>query len=200
VEEVDFEGLRIRTDPDVLVPRGWTAVQARWAAELATDAPEGPILEVCAGAGHLGLLAATLTGRDLVAVDLNPVAGSLIRHNAEAAGVSVDVRIGDMAEVLGSDEYFPVMIVDPPWVRSREVEGFPEDPVLAIDGGEDGLLLVRACLGVIAEHLAPHGAAVLQVGPDQANEAGVIAKAQGLLVQEVRGFPRGTLVHLVRDA
>jgi release factor glutamine methyltransferase len=200
VDEVDFEGLRIRTDPGVLVPRGWTAAQAHWAAELASGATDGPILEVCAGAGHLGLLTARLTGRDLVAVDLNPVAGSLIQQNAEDAGVVVDVRIGDMASVLGPDEFFPVMVVDPPWVRSREVEHFPEDPVLAIDGGEDGLRLVRASVGVIAEHLAPQGVAIVQVGPDQGEEAAVIARAQGLAVQEVRGFPRGCLLHLVHGA
>jgi release factor glutamine methyltransferase len=200
VHEVDFSGLQIRTDPDVLTPRDWTAVQSEWAAELAPEVPDGPILEVCAGAGHLGLLAARLTGRDLVAVDLNPVAGALIRQNAEEAGVVVDVRIGDMAAVLGPEESFPLMIVDPPWVRSREVEGFPEDPVLAIDGGEDGLRLVRACAGVIAEHLAPQGAAILQVGPDQEDEAAVIARAQGLVVQEVRGDARGCLLHVAREA
>lgn len=199
MNEVDFEGLRIRTDPDVLAPREWTAAQSQWAADLATELPEGPILEVCAGAGHIGLLTARLTGRDLVAVDLNPAAGSLVRHNADRAGVAVDVRTGDMAGVLGPDEYFPVMLLDPPWVRTREVAGFPEDPALAIDGGQDGLRLVRACVGVVAEHLAPHGAAVLQVGPDQGDEAGVIAKAQGLVVEEVRIYPRGSLLHLARE-
>ena len=200
MNDVDFEGLRIRTDPEVLVPRDWTAAQSYWAAELARNAPPGPILEVCAGAGHLGLLTAHLTGRDLVAVDLSPVAGSLVQQNAEDAGIEVDVRIGDMAAVLGPQEYFPVMVVDPPWVRSREVDGFPEDPALAIDGGEDGLRLVRACVGVIAVHLAPQGAAVLQVGPDQEEEAAMIARAQGLVVKDVRDFPRGCLIHLAGEA
>ena len=200
MSHVDFEGLRIQTDPEVLTPRDWTAAQAHWAAELSSDVPDGPVLEVCAGAGHLGLLTARLTGRDLVAVDLNPVAGTLVQQNAEHAGVTVDVRIGDMVSVLGPQEYFPLMVVDPPWVRSREVEGFPEDPVLAIDGGDDGLRLVRACVGVVAVHLAPEGAAILQVGPDQGQEAAVIARAQGLVVQEVRDFPRGCLLHLAADA
>jgi len=199
MSHVDFEGLRIETDPEVLTPRDWTAAQAHWAAELAAETPDGPVLEVCAGAGHLGLLTARLAGRDLVAVDLNPVAGSLIQQNADHAGVTVDVRIGDMAAVLGPQEYFPLMVVDPPWVRSREVESFPEDPVMAIDGGDDGLRLVRACIGVIAVHLAPEGAAILQVAPDQGDEAGVIAKAQGLVVRGVRGFERGCLLHVAHS-
>ena len=196
ISEVEFEGLRIRTDPEVLAPREWTAAQSHWAAELARSRPEGPLLEVCAGAGHIGLLAARLSGRTLVAVDLNPVAGTLIEENARAAGVEVEVRLGDMASVLGPTESFHVMVLDPPWVRSREVDGFPEDPALAIDGGEDGLRLVRSCVGVVSAHLSPEGAAVLQVGPDQVEESGTIARAQDLVVCGVREFPRGALLHL----
>lgn len=198
MDEVDFEGLRIRTDPAVLTPRAWTAAQSRWAAELAEGAPPGPVLEVCSGAGHIGLLAARLSGRPLVAVDLNPAAGSLIELNAKAAEIEVDVRLGDMAGVLGPTELFPVVVADPPWVRTREVDSFPEDPVSAIDGGEDGLRLVRACMGVIAEHLAEQGAAVVQVGPDQGDEAATIARAQDLVVHEVRELPRGCLLHVGR--
>ena len=197
--EVQFGGLRIRTDPGVLAPREWTAAQGRWAAELSSGRPDGPLLEVCAGAGHIGLLAARLSGRTLVAVDLDPVAGTLIEHNARAAGVEVEVRLGDMASVLGPTEAFPLMVLDPPWVRSRECEVFPDDPVLAIDGGEDGLRLVRSCVGVVAAHLSPEGAAVLQVGPDQVDETGTIARTQGLAVREVREYPRGALLHLEHE-
>jgi methylase of polypeptide subunit release factors len=198
---VDFEGLEIRTDARVLTPRAWTAAQARWAAELAHTAPAGPILELCSGAGHIGLLAARLSGRALVAVDLNPVAGSLIEQNAVAAGVEADVRVGDMTAVLGPDELFPVVVADPPWVRTDEVSGFPDDPVIAIDGGADGLRLVRSCVEVIAGRLVLGGSAVLQAGPDQADEVAVIARvAGGLVVTEVRDYARGCLVRLDREA
>ena len=58
-QSVDFEGLRIEYDEHVLAPRPWTAAQSRWAAELIRVAPPGPVLEVCSGAGHIGLLAVT---------------------------------------------------------------------------------------------------------------------------------------------
>ena len=66
---VDFGGLRIEYDARVLAPRAWTAAQSRWAAELIRTAPPGPVLELCAGAGHIGLLAVTLAPRPLVCVD-----------------------------------------------------------------------------------------------------------------------------------
>jgi len=197
--EHDFGGLRIRYDDRVLAPRDWTAVQSRWAAELIATAPPGPVLEVCAGAGHIGLLAVTLAPRPLVCVDADAVACQYLRCNAAAAGVPVDVREGPMQSVLDADERFAVVIADPPWVPRSDVRGFPEDPVTAIDGGPDGLELVRLCLTVIDEHLVPGGSAVLQVGPDQADPSARLAAAYNELdVVEVRSFERGALLRIDR--
>jgi release factor glutamine methyltransferase len=198
----DFQGLRIEYDDRVLEPRPWTAAQSVWAADLVRFAPPGPVLELCAGVGHIGLLAATLAPRVLVAVDANPAACELLRRNASAAAVRVDVREGSMDAVLADDEQFAVIIADPPWVPSAEVSQFPEDPVAAIDGGADGLGLVRLCLDVIARHLVVAGSAVLQVGPDdQADRvAELVAEHDHLRVIAVRGYDRGALVQIDRVA
>jgi methylase of polypeptide subunit release factors len=196
----DFEGLRIEYDARVLAPRAWTAAQSRWAAELIRAVPPGPVLEVCAGAGHIGLLAVRLAPRPLVAVDLDPVACGFLRRNAALAGISVDVREGRMDEVLGDDEEFAVIVADPPWVRTSEVDRYPDDPVRAIDGGDDGLDLARTCLDVIDRHLVMGGSALLQVGPlDHAQRvAALVAACDELAVAEVRGFERGALLQVDR--
>ena len=183
----------------MLTPRPWTVAQSTWAAELIAEAPPGPVLEVCAGAGHIGLLAVHRSGRPLVAVDANPTACDYIRRNAVANGLDVDVREGRMDEVLAPDERFAVVIADPPWVPTQEVGMFPDDPVSAIDGGLDGTALVRTCLAVIDRHLSPAGSAVLQVGPEQADAVdGLLSAHEGLRVGARRSFPRGTLVRLDR--
>ncbi len=196
----DFEGLRIEYDARVLAPRPWTAAQSRWAAELIRDAPPGPVLEVCAGAGHIGLLAVHLAPRPLVAVDLDPVACGFLRRNAALAGIPVDVREGRMDEVLDVEEEFAVIVADPPWVRTAEVGQFPDDPVRAIDGGDDGLDLARTCLDVIDRHLMMGGSALLQVGPhDHAHRVAALAAAcDELEVAEVRDFERGALLQVDR--
>jgi methylase of polypeptide subunit release factors len=199
---VDFDGLRIEYDARVLAPRAWTAAQSRWAAELIRTAPAGPVLELCAGAGHIGLLAVTLAPRPLVCVDNDAVACGFLRRNAAVAGVPVDVREGLMDAVLGDDEEFAVIVADPPWVPTSDVGRFPEDPVSAIDGGDDGLDMVRACLDVIDRHLALDGSALLQVGPlDQARRvAELVASYDGLHVVAVRGYERGSLLQIDRVA
>lgn len=196
---MDFEGLQIEYDDRVLEPRPWTAQQSRWAAELIESAPPGPVLELCAGAGHIGLLAVTLAPRSLVCVDADAAACAYLRRNATNAGIRVDVREGRMDEVLDADERFAVVIADPPWVSSDEVGRYPEDPRTAIDGGADGLDLVRDCLVVIDAHLVDGGRALLQTGPDQpeAVEA-LVAAYDGLLVREVRVQERGALLRIDR--
>jgi len=161
-----FGSLHIAYDDRVLAPRPWTAAQADWAAELLAIAAPGPVLELCTGAGHIGLLAILGNERRLVAVDADPVACDFARLNAAAAGLAdrVEVRHAVLEEALAPGEQFPVIIADPPWVPSARTGDHPDDPVLAIDGGDDGLVIARRCLQVACTHLAPGGAMLLQLG------------------------------------
>jgi release factor glutamine methyltransferase len=196
-------GLDIAFDDRVLRPRRWTAAQSEWAADLLGQASAGPVLELCTGAGHIGLLAILGNSRRLVAVDADPVACEYAAANAAAAGLAdrVEVRNATMHSALAPGEEFPVIIADPPWVPTDRVEDFPEDPALAIDGGEDGLALARECLEVAAAHLAPGGVLLLQLGTlDQAAALDASVLAAGLVVSEVRRpAPNGVLVCLRRS-
>ncbi|WP_181313072.1 methyltransferase [Nocardioides campestrisoli] len=190
-------GLRISWDPRVLEPRPWTAAQAQWLADLSLGAPEGPALELCSGAGHIGLLLAQLTGRSLVMVDANPVACDFARTNAERAGLAPEVRNELMSEALADDERFAVILADPPWVPRPEIDRFPEDPALAIDGGPTGLDLAVECLTLVDRHLADGGHAVLQLGTaEQVEELLAAHPPTRVTCEEVRRFERGVLVHL----
>ena len=204
-DQIAFGPLSIAYDERVLQPREWTAAQSEWTAELAGAAPDGTLLELCAGAGHIGLLAAATSGRRLLCVDSNPVACDYARANAVAAGIAdrVEVREGRLETALRADEQFPLIIADPPWVPRDLTRQFPEDPLSAIDGGTDGLDIARACLEVVAGHLTAGGSAVLQLGSAaQADELGrEPALASGRLVQvELRQHVRGVLVRIDRPA
>jgi release factor glutamine methyltransferase len=166
-----FGPLTVSYDERVLTPRPWTFGQSRWAAELAADAAPGAVLELCAGAGQIGLAAAVLADRDLVQVEADPIAARYARDNAKGAGWGgrAQVRVARLESALGPQERFALIIADPPYLPSRDVDRWPEDPRVAIDGGTDGLDLIRQCLVVAAEHLALDGQLLLQVaGPAQA--------------------------------
>jgi methylase of polypeptide subunit release factors len=202
-DQVSFGPLSITFDDRVLRPRGWTVAQSEWAADLMRTAPDGPVLELCAGAGHIGLAAVAATARRLVCVDSNPVACDFARGNALASGMAdrVEVRESRLEDALAPGERFPVVIADPPWVPRDQTGTFPEDPLTAIDGGHDGLDVARACLEVIAAHLAEGGSAILQLGT--AAQADLLRDEPGvadgrLVVTEVRQHVRGVLVRIDR--
>lgn len=206
IERLEFGHLQIVFDERVLRPRPWTVAQSQWAAELLHTLPVmGRVLELCAGAGHIGLLALAMGGAStqhrLVAVDASPVACGYARLNADAAGLGsrVDVREGRIEDVLQPDERFDLVIADPPWVPSSDVGRFPRDPVVAIDGGDDGLDVARSCLGAIESHLVPGGSAVLQLGNvDQIERLrDGLDHSSPLSIRETRTFgSHGVLVRL----
>ena len=162
------------------------------------------MLELCSGAGHIGLLAVHASTRRLVCVDANPAAVELTARNAAAAGMAdrVETREGWIRDVLRPDETFPVVVADPPWVPARETGRFPEDPLLAIDGGEDGLVVVREVLDALRRHLAPQGTALLQLGtPAQADAVAAALQGSGLVPGELREYgDHGVLLRLDRPA
>jgi len=203
VRTTSFGGLTIVHDERVLTPRTWTLHQSRWALELLEGLPDGPVLELCSGAGQIGLVVAAGTTRHLVCVDVDPVAARYTRSNAVLAGVDdrVEMRARPLHGALDAAERFPLILADPPWVSREDVIRFPEDPVTAIDGGPGGGLdVARECLRVIGGHLAAHGLALVQLGStDQVAALAAEIDEEGLRVSAVRTFgDRGVLVLLAR--
>ena len=204
-ELIEFGSLSIQFDDRVLRPRRWTTAQSAWASALLRSAPDGPVLEVCAGVGHIGLLAMVGQSRPLVLVDSSQVACDHAAANVERAGLAcpVDIRCGRMEDLLADEEKFALIIADPPWVRSDDTDDHEGDPPHAIDGGTDGLDLVRTCVEIIGGHLADGGSAVLQVGTVEqvAAVSDYVADHPELVLHlaEHRSYEgQGVLVHLTR--
>lgn len=207
---MQFGHLDIGYDATVLEPRPWTSSQSQWAADLLRERrPPARVLELCAGTGHIGLLALSLAGAPmtphrLVSVDVSAAACEHARRNATAAGLEscVDAREGRVDDVLARDERFDLVIADPPWVARSETSRFPGDPLVAIDGGPDGLDVAWQCIRVSEQHLNGGGSLVLQLGSlEQAADVQerLLMSGSALSARETRTFEhQGVLVHLVK--
>ncbi len=163
-----FGGLTIDYDDTVLEPRDWTLLQSDWAVELMGRVPAGPVLELCCGAGHIGLEAVRRGSRRLVQVDVCATACDFALRNAESAGLAdrVEVRCTDLTALTaagGTPERYPLVLADPPYLPSDRISTYPTDPELAVDGGSDGLALLRRCIEVIDAVLLDGGTALVQV-------------------------------------
>ena len=195
---VQFGPIEIAFAEGVLEPRQWTIEQSRWAVDLCHALADGPVLELCSGAGQIGLVVAVETGRALVQVDDHEEACAFARHNADAAGVVTDVRCAPIEAALDADERFPLVLADPPYVPSHETDAFEEDPDHAIDGGPDGLDIARRCVAVARAALTPGGVVLVQTGG--ADQAAALAAESGFAHHELRAYAPDRAVLLLTDA
>jgi len=190
VQSCVFGPITVEFDERVLTPRLWTLAQSRWAAELAAErGANGRMLELCAGAGHIGLAAAVLARWDIVQVELDPLAAAYARANAARAGWGDRVEIRNVAlqDALEPGETFALIVADPPYLTTSATARWPQDPILAIDGGPDGLALVRTCLDIATGHLDQDGVMLLQVaGPAQVEALEPLVERAGLRAAEAR--------------
>src|SRR5690606_25316946 len=138
----------------------------------------------------------------LVGVDLSDAALAVTAENAEALGVRgrLSLRRGDLFDPLEESERFDVIVSNPPYIPSAEIERLDPDvrdhePRLALDGGADGLDLHRRIAAGAVAHLEPGGALLVEVGDHQAEAAQAVHRATGAYVEtrsvaDLGGMPR----------
>jgi release factor glutamine methyltransferase len=190
----EFLGLAFAADGRALIPRPETERLVELAeAEVgrrlvasprAHGAPPIRVVDVGTGGGAIAIaLAVHLRARGMlddvtiIATDDSPEAVSLARENAvgHAVGDRVEFRATDL--VPGDERPFDLVLANLPYVRSDALAGLPVatsfEPRHALDGGPDGLDVIRRLLGILPDVLAHGGAALLEIGADQ--EAGMVA-------------------------
>lgn len=183
----DFYGVTIKAREGVLIPRQETEYLAD---ALVRVLPQGGrFADVCCGSGAIAC--AVLAARPdatAAAFDVSPDALALTRENAAALGVTdrLEVAAADIrdADALGAyTEGFDAAACNPPYIRTAELESLqPEvrrEPALALDGGTDGLDLVRCAFLRLMSIVKPGGFAVVETGADTAGGALSYAAALG---------------------
>jgi release factor glutamine methyltransferase len=201
--EHEFWGLPFYVDDSVLVPRPDTETLIEVARATRADrAAPCRVLDLCTGSGAIAVsLARELPAAQVVATDVSDAAISLARRNAERNGVAdrVDVRTGDLWQPVG-DETFDLIVSNPPYIASAVIPTLSSEvkrePVLALDGGADGLAFYDRICTAARTHLVPGGALVVEHGYDQAEAVRARFVAAGfagvMLVQDLGKNPRVT--------
>jgi release factor glutamine methyltransferase len=177
-----FHGLRIVVEPGVFVPRRRTEFLVDQAVALASGA--SLVVDLCCGSGAVGAaLAADLGGPELHAADIDPAAVRCARRNVAPFGGHV--HQGDLFGALPDTlrGRVDVLTANVPYVPTHEVGLLPpeardHEPLVALDGGADGLDILRRVTAEAARWLAPGGCLLVETSEHQA-PAAVEAFARG---------------------
>jgi release factor glutamine methyltransferase len=168
----EFCGLRIAVEPGVFVPRRRTEFLVREAIALAR--PGAVVVDLCCGSGAVGAaLAASVQRVEMYAVDVDPAAVRCARRNLAAAGGRV--YHGDLYGPLPATlrERVDVLVANAPYVPSDAIGLMPpearlHEPRVALDGGADGLDVLRRVIVAAPQWLAPGGHLLIETGRRQA--------------------------------
>lgn len=181
----EFWSLDLRVDARVLVPRPDT--EAAVEESLARLPATGParVVDVGTGSGAIALaLASSRPDTAVFAVDASRDALAVARANAERLGLDVKFLEGDLLAPALAHAPFDLIVANLPYVPTGDVAQLaPEvraEPLLALDGGPDGLDPIRRLVTDAPAALAPGGALVLELGIGQAAAVAGLARAAGL--------------------
>jgi release factor glutamine methyltransferase len=197
----EFCGLRIAVDPGVFVPRRRTEFLIGQAASLLGPAPRPVIVDLCCGSGALGVALAAAAGRpvDLHATDVDPAAVRCARRNVLPAGGQVYQGDLDGPLPAGLRGQADVLLANVPYVPTGDVALLPaeareHEARVALDGGADGLDVLRRVAAVAPAWLAPGGHLLSEVSDRQAAAATRAAAMAGLLPRLARSDELGATV------
>ena len=162
-------GVECLIEPGVIVPRSPIAFLLRDGLRPWLAAPPARVLDLCAGSGCLGILAAlAFDGCTVQLAELDAQAAALARRNVDLHGLGDRVTVvqGDLFEPV--DGPFDLIVSNPPYVDAADMSSRPPEyraePELALAAGVDGLSVARRILAQAREHLVAHGLLVCEVG------------------------------------
>jgi len=170
--EAWLQGQRFLVDPQVIVPRSPIAELLSESLTPWVTNPEDivTILDMCTGSGCLAVLAAYAFPNALVdAVDVSEPAVALAQRNIALHGLTdrVVAHQSDLFDQLAPCRY-SLIVCNPPYVHGQAMADLPpeyrHEPALALDGGEDGMDVVRRLLDEAHAYLADDGMLVLEIG------------------------------------
>ncbi|MCL4272392.1 MAG: peptide chain release factor N(5)-glutamine methyltransferase [Anaerolineales bacterium] len=178
----EFYGLDLDITPDVLIPRPETELLVEKAIKWLSNSPERrTVADIGTGSGAIAIaIAMHVPGVRILATDISYNALKVARHNAEKFHVHhrIDFLQCDLLpqhiDPLPTESHFDLICANLPYIPTETLHGLPiyeQEPTLALDGGADGLNVVRRLLQLAPDWLAPNGMMLLEIEATQGTKA-----------------------------
>ncbi|HEX8371331.1 MAG TPA: peptide chain release factor N(5)-glutamine methyltransferase [Chthoniobacterales bacterium] len=194
----EFYGRTFKSDARALVPRPETERLIELILPLLKGKPVR-VVDVGTGSGIIALtLAAELPEAEILAIDFSPDALALATENAALLDLTSRVTIepGDLLSSVTGE--FQMIVANLPYIPAGDIPGLARevqhDPVSALDGGEDGLDLIRRLIDQAPGRLAPGGTIALEIGHDQSQRVADLLRTPNFrdirIETDYQGVPR----------
>lgn len=172
----EFYRLNFEVTPAVLIPRPETELIVEASLPLLRDAPAPVVADIGTGSGCLAIsLLQELPRARAVAVDTSPEALSVAQRNAERHRVTTRLRLveSDLFLAIDSRERFDVIVSNPPYIPAGDLDSLQREvlrePRGALDGGPDGLSIIRRLVTETPDFLSQGGHLIFEIGIGQAS-------------------------------
>jgi release factor glutamine methyltransferase len=198
--EAEFHGLSFEVTPDVLDPRQDTETLVNIALERFKGRPPKRVLDLGTGSGAIIVtLMHYWQEAEAVAVDISPAALAVAKRNAWRNNVAPRIEFvnGNWFDSVAGR--FDLIVSNPPYIPNRDIANLQKevrghDPILALDGGEDGMFSIRHIITAIGKYLSPGGICLMEIGFDQGENVTRLVRESGLSPSPVHldlsGVPR----------
>ena len=193
VGNTEFYGFTLDVDERVLIPRPETEELVEHALKDINEDSE--VLDLCTGSGAIAIAVKKLTNAKVTAVDISDKAIELAKSNARKNNAEIEFVLSDMFDGIG-ERKFDVIISNPPYIRSDDIQTLDKEvksfePILALDGGNDGLDYYRKIFQNASKYLKNCGVLYLECGINQAQEiADMFNGYETEIIKDINGIDR----------
>lgn len=184
----EFMGLRFQVTGDVLIPRQDTETLAEEVMRHLHDGMR--ILDLCTGSGCILLSLLKYSNHCKgVGSDLSEAALRVAEGNARSLGLEAEFIRSDLFERITGK--FEIIVSNPPYIPSGEISGLMEevrehDPLMALDGGEDGFFFYKKIIAQAGDYLHPGGMLFFEIGCSQGDAVSSLMRQAGYQKVRVR--------------
>lgn len=194
-----FYGYEFVVNENVLIPRQDTEILVSEVIKVAKDGYD--ILDMCTGSGCIGItLAKKFPDSNVTGVDISDKALAVAwKNKCNLDADNIDFIQSDLFAALGADRRYDIIVSNPPYIPTKVIEGLQDevrlhDPMLALDGTEDGLMFYRRITDKSGDYLKMNGYLCYEIGAEQAAYVSDIMKQAGfkdiVVVKDLAGLDR----------